>query len=152
MKLTTATIVVLAITVTGPVSGCSGGKSTKPVQIDSGTVAGQKWSLLASHNETGELCLTIGDYSGGCGKWTSDPYVDGPGPGDSEFLYGPVRPSVTTVEATAPGHQPLTVQAHPIAGSGGKVKYFVLALPDQGTVWTCTARTASGTPERLGLS
>jgi hypothetical protein len=107
-------------------AGCSGDKSTKAITVASGTANGSAWSLVTFHDKAGALCMEIRDgadksdagFGDGCAAWESstgthvqDPYVDGPGPAGSEFAFGPLVSAVTTVEATAPGKQPLVAQA-----------------------------------------
>ena len=147
-------------------AACSDDKSTKPVTVASGTTNGTAWSLVSFHNTAGDLCLEIRDgagkpgdgFGGGCGGWESskpghdeDPYVDGPGPGGSEFAFGPLGSAVATVEATAPGKQPLVAQAKPLPAKAGAAKFFVLPLPDPETTWAYTGKGADGSPEPLGL-
>lgn len=146
-------------------AGCSGaGGATDPVTVASGTAGGAAWNLVTFHNDAGDLCLEIRDgdgkaddgYGGGCGGWESstkdaDTHVDGPGPGGSEFAFGPLIAAVSTVEATAPGKQTLVAQAKELPARAGAAKFFVLTLPDATTTWTYTGKDAAGAPEPLGL-
>ncbi|MEU4221850.1 hypothetical protein [Actinoplanes sp. NPDC026623] len=151
-----------ALSVACTLAGCSHDRSTDPVTVASGAT----WSLVTFHNADGALCLEIrdaagragDDFGGGCGGWSSpdaahagDAYIDGPGPGDGEFAFGPLGSAVTTVEATAPGREPLVAPARPLPAGAGAAKFFVLPLPDAATVWTYTATNAAGAPEPLGL-
>ncbi|MEV0427166.1 hypothetical protein [Micromonospora sp. NPDC050495] len=140
--------------------GCSGDRSTEPVALASGVVDGGGWTLVAFRNEAGELCLDLRDaamkrsYSGGCGGWAAEPgsgaYVDGTGPGVTEFAYGPLRETVGSVEASAAGRDPVVVPARAMPGGSGAAKFFVMAFPDAATDWTYTARNAAGGVDRLG--
>ncbi|MGR6318181.1 hypothetical protein Q2K19_01930 [Micromonospora soli] len=153
--LTVAAVVCVGLT------ACSADKSTPPVKVASGEVAGSGWTLVTFKDEAGELCLDLRDaamkksYSGACGSWAdaeprSSAYMDGSGPGTTEFAYGPLRKSVSSVEATAPGREPVVVTAQAMPAGTGVAKFFVIAFPDSASDWTYRAKNASGAVERLG--
>ena len=155
-----AGLTVVAVACVGLV-GCSGDRSTEPVTLASGVVDGGGWTLVSFRNESGELCLELRDaagkssYSGGCGGWAvaepgSGAYLDGTGPGGTEFAYGPLRETVGSVEASAPGRDPVVVPARAMPSGSGAAKFFVMAFPDASTNWTYTARNAAGGVDRLG--
>jgi hypothetical protein len=164
MRRTAAAVAGLAVVLAGQ-AGCSGaGKATDPVTVATGTAGGAAWRLVTFHNDAGDLCLEIRDgdgkandgYGGGCGGWQSskndaDTHVDGPGPGGSEFAFGPLTAAVSTVEATAPGKQTLVARAQDLPAKAGAAKFFVLTLPDTATAWTYTGKDARGAAEPLGL-
>jgi len=164
MRQTFAVVAALGLVLTA--AGCSDDKSTKPVEVASGTANGSAWSLVTFHDSAGDLCLEIRDgqgnagsgFGGGCGGWApssarhvQDPYVDGPGPAGSEFAFGPLTPAVMTVEASAPGKKTLVVQAQPLPAKAGAASFFVLVLPDAATTWTYSGRNSAGASEPLGL-
>ncbi|MEU4217706.1 hypothetical protein [Actinoplanes sp. NPDC026623] len=132
------------------------------VKIDEGTIGGAGWTLVTFHNERGDVCLQLrdaqmqvgSDLSGGCGPWDDSPtggrYLDGKGPGSSEFAYGLLTEPAAGVTATAPGHDPVTVPAKPMPAGTGAAKFFVIAFPTPAGTWTYTARDGAGAPVQLG--
>lgn len=164
LRRTIAVVAAFGVALVGVVGCSASDKSTEPVTVASGTAGGAVWSLVTFQNDAGELCLEIRDgdgkandgYSGGCGGWQSskkdaDTYVVGPGPGGTEFVYGPLTAAVTTVEAEAAGKKTLVAQARAMPAKAGAPKLFVLPLPDAATTWTYTAKTGEGAPTPLGL-
>ncbi|BCJ41099.1 hypothetical protein GCM10010168_46030 [Actinoplanes ianthinogenes] len=146
--------------------GCSGEpepfEPTDVVKLDEGTIGGAGWTLVTFHDEQHEICLELRDagmrtdpeLSGGCGPWDDRPsggrYLDGKGPGRSEFAYGLLTAPAAAVTATAPGHDPVTVAAKPMPAGTGAAKFFVITFPDPGGAWTYTAQDAAGAPVPLG--
>lgn len=159
--LSAAALTILAVT-----AGCSAEpapfRAADVVKIDEGTIGGAGWTLVTFHNESGEICLQLRDaqtqvspdLSGGCGPWDDSPaggrYLDGKGPGSSEFAYGLLTEPAVGVTATAPGHDPVTVPAKPMPAGTGAAKFFVIAFPTPAGTWTYTARDGTGAPVQLG--
>lgn len=134
-------------------SGCaSGGKVT----LERGrTSQHQPWQLAASE-QNGQLGLYLDkpsgtDYSGAVG-FSAGPsagfWMEGPGPGDTMFCYGPA-PVTAKVELRAPGYAPIVMPTRPIPAQDGlpQGRFFIVAPP--GSVWAnwhVTLLNAAGHP------
>ncbi|GLW29082.1 hypothetical protein [Actinoplanes regularis] len=165
MKRSSAVAVLMTVTA---LAGCSAAGDPEPfqptdvVKIDEGAVDGAGWTLVTFHNADGETCLELRDagmrenpdLSGGCGPWNDDPtggrYMDGKGPGRSEFAYGLLKAPVATVTATAPGQSAVTVSAKSMPEGSGAAKFFVIAFPDDTGTRRYTAKDDHGAPVELG--
>ncbi len=165
MKRSPAVAVLMTVTM---LAGCSAAGDSEPfhptdvVKLDEGTVDGLGWTLVTFHDAEGETCLELRDadmrentdLSGGCGPWDDNPtggrYMDGAGPGQSDFAYGLLKEAVATVTATAPGQNPMTVPAKPMPAGSEAAKFFVIAFPEASTTWRYTAKDDHGAPVELG--
>jgi hypothetical protein len=159
----------VVLTVLAATAGCSS-EPAEPepfqpadvVKIDEGTIGGAGWTLVTFHDENGQVCLQLRDaqlradpdLSGGCGPWEDTPtggrYVDGKGPGQSEFAYGLLTEPAAGVTATSAGHDPVTAVAKPMPAGAGAAKFFVIAFPTPAGTWQYSAKDAAGAPVRLG--
>lgn len=160
MKRVIAAVVTLLSTtgLMGCSSSSSSDKSTDPVKVADGTINGQQWSLVTFKDEAGELCLEVRKpgsedaYTGACG-WRDQPgggpYSQGSGPAGSEFAFGPLRATVATVQASAPGKKAVTVAAQALPKDAGAAKFFVIPFAEAGT-WTYVAKGSSGSVEAFG--
>jgi hypothetical protein len=94
--------------------GCSADQETTPVAVTSGAQGPQKWQILASTDESGELCLELrlagstSSETGGCGfddsngdgregSWDAD---DG-----STVYFGPVSAAAVKVRVAVVGEK-----------------------------------------------
>lgn len=142
----------MLILVTLLASGCtSGGK----VILERGhTSQHQSWQLAGSE-QNGQLGLYLDnpsgdDYSGGIG-FSADPsagfWMEGAGPGDTIFWYGPTPVQAVKVELGAPGYAPILIPTRPIPAKDGlpQGRFFILAPPGPASVnWHVTLLDAAG--------
>jgi hypothetical protein len=117
--------------------------------------SGLRWKLVAWEQDR-QLGLDLESpsghgFSGGVGFAATRDYsyqwVDGLGPGNSDFYYGPVPGSAVMVRLTAPGHRPVLVRTAPLpAGRGLPAgRFFVIQSPSSVSVsWSVTPLDAAG--------
>jgi hypothetical protein len=143
------TLTLVALLASGCTSG--GGK----VVLERGqTSQHQPWQLAASE-QNGQLGLYLGnpagtDYSGSIG-FSAGPaagfWMEGAGPGDSIFWYGPTPVKAVKVELRAPGYAPILLPTRPIPAQDGlpQGRFFIVAPPGPaGVNWKVTLLDAAG--------
>src|SRR5215475_13806885 len=133
-------------------SGCT---SIGKVILERGqTSRHQPWQLAASeqHGQLGLYLEKPSDdgYSGAIG-FNGDPadgfWMEGPGPGDSLYWYGPTPVQAVKVELRAPGYAPIVLPTRPIPARDGlpRGRFFIAAPPGPASVdWHETLLDAAG--------
>jgi len=134
-------------------AGCIGGGRT--VLLERGHSAQrQPWQLAASEH-CGQLRLTLQSPSGhgysGAQGFSADPtagfWMEGSGPGRSDFFYGPAPPAAVTVRLSAPGQATVLAATQPFPARAGlpRGRFFILQNPGPASVnWNVTLLDAAG--------
>jgi hypothetical protein len=134
-------------------NGCTGGEA-KVILERGHTSQHQSWQLAASE-QGGHLGLYLEelsgtDYSGSVG-FNGAPsagfWMEGSGPGDSIYYYGPVPVKAVKVELRAPGYAPVLIPTRPIPDHDGLPhgRFFIVAPPGGASVnWHVTLLDAAG--------
>ncbi len=130
------------------------GHTGKRVVLERGhTKQNQSWQLVASE-QGHHLGLYLEEpsgtaYSGSIG-FSAAPsagfWMEGYGPGDSIFYYGPAPTSAVKVRLSAPGYAPILIPTKPIPTQDGLPhgRFFIVAPPSPaGVSWTVTLLNAT---------
>lgn len=144
---------LLALVGVSFLAGCGGGGS---VVLERG-VAGQNepWQLVA-WEQNGSLGLALDGasqsvtYSGAVG-FSAQPgagfWINGSGPGNTAFYYGPTPQSARYAVLTASGYGPVTVPTHPVPQENGlpSGRFFIVeSPPPAGVNWNVTLKDSAG--------
>ena len=115
----------------------------------------QPWKLVVSDRRGARLSLLLESpsghvYSGGVG-FAAGPaagfWVEGSGPGRSDFFYGPAPAAAVTVRMSAAGYAPILLRASPLPSRPGlpRGRFFITQPPGPpGVEWRVTLLDASG--------
>jgi hypothetical protein len=135
----------------GPANGAAG----PTVVLDHGYTGRQLWQLVA-WEQGGLLALGLDGASrkvqytsslGFCSGPAAGFWMDGPGPGSSNFYYGPAPVAAKYVVLTAKGYAPVIVSTLPIPQEDGlpSGRFFIVDPPGPASVnWDVRLEDAAG--------
>ena len=134
-------------------AGCTGGGRT--IVLERGYAAQRRpWQLTASEH-CGQMRLTLQSPSGhgysGAQGFSAGPtagfWMEGSGPGGSDFFYGPAPAAAVTVRLSALRQAPVLARTQPLPARAGlpRGRFFILQNPGQARAnWNVTLLDVAG--------